>query len=404
MIEKIYSTKKYLMYAMCFQAILMMISFGSLPFILFSAWMMVVLLCDAKNMIKEYFPEHIMFSIYVVALLISCVLNRPVTVNNSYLLTFQAFMIYYVLFVGNRNKAQNQKTVLIIIKFAAVVFCICSIINAINFSLHLNLFPHDLEYSRLSGIYGNPNTMGICAAFGLFGGFLFENKPFKYLNAVLQLVMIVISDCRSMLLGLMVIAGFLFLRWFHGKVSKKSFYVATGVFICMSGCFGLYILVKRFIGTSELSGSINNLLRVLTSGRYHIWTQSIYMWKQKPLFGIGPYNRLAYMESMLPRELLDLCRQYNYDHNMFVGVLLSSGIVGFTGFTGWLIQQARRIGKHLEIFKNNVNLIILALVFLSFVNGLLDVAIVFDIRIVTYIFWLGLGYLIKECTSEEEKN
>ena len=253
--DQILNTKKYLMYAVCMQPIFFIVNLGSIPFYFFAVWMMLVLLADAKNMIREYFDKHLWFSVFIGAMLISCVLNRDVITGDSLFKVFHCFYLYYILFIGCRDKEGNKEVVFNIIKLTTIVLFVCSVINAIDFAFGLNWFAHDLEYSRLSGIYGNPNNMGICVCMGLFGGFLFKNKGFQIVNALLQLCMLYISDCRSMLLGLLVICFIAALIYIKRKASPKVFAFSAASSVLLGFLAVGLIVFKRF--GNSLVGMLN---------------------------------------------------------------------------------------------------------------------------------------------------
>ena len=409
--DQILNTKKYLMYAVCMQPIFFIVDLGSIPFYFFAAWMMVVLLADAKNMIREYFDKHLWFSVFIGAMLISCVLNRDVITGDSLFKVFQCFYIYYILFVGCRDREENKIVVFNIIKFATIMFFVYSIINAIDFGFGFNWFAQDLEYSRLSGIYGNPNNMVICASWGVFGGLLFKNKGFQIFNALLQLSMLYISDCRSMLLGMVLVCVGLLLSFVYNHSSKKVFVFSLAAsFLATLGaaCFIIFRRFRDWNGFKELivNGS-ERILNIITANRYYIWKQSFEILKHYPLFGIAPSTRMARAKQVLSQEMLDLVRPYELNHQLFMDVAMAGGLVGLTAFVIWLLKQVSILWKNRVQFNDKESLIVLCLVCLVFVNSMLDVSIIFDSRVFTMFFWLGLGYLVnndynvQKCSNHE---
>ena len=403
--KAVLGSKKYLIYLICLSAVLFVFQLGSIPFYVCSIWMMIILAFDAKNMVKEYFKEHFWFSLFVTAMLLSCVVNREVTTTESLFRSFTLFYVYYTMFVGLRDTEEHKEVTLNVIKVVTIVFFVYSLINLVDFTFGFNWFAQDLEYSRLSGIYGNPNNFGMCVTLGLLGGFLFKNRAFQIGNALLQVGMLYISDCRSMLISLLIICGVGILNVLYRKLPKKLFYGVTAIGIVAAIGVVYVILIKRFIGTGALEtagmSGFQAILNKISAGRIRMWTQAFELWGKHPIFGVGPANQALMMIKEYGVDINNGQIFYS-NHQFLIDILLSGGIVALIPFLIWFYSIIRKVAGNLGIFKVRENVIVLCIAFVSFMCGMFDVAVVFDLRIYTLLFWLCFGYLNKIANIDKQ--
>ena len=91
-----------------------------------------------------------------------------------------------------------------------------------------------------------------------------------------------------------------------------------------------------------------------------------------------------------------------HPHNIFLALLLYTGIPGLVLFTMFLILNVKDIVHNLDYIKLNNLKWLVVLVICVFFESLLDIAIIgAPINIQTLYFYLCLGILVKDSTNEK---
>lgn len=183
------------------------------------------------------------------------------------------------------------------------------------------------NYDRLTIFGENANRLGIFAVFSLLFiiSVIFENpkdlgriRYLLFIGLLPLLNMIAQTGSRVSFIGLMISVAIFFAFL---KARNKQ----TRILIILIGVVGIY-LVYQYIMTFEVIQS-----RMLMfyeegdlSGRDRIWGGIIPMIKKRPLFGIG-------INGYLEASLTEIGRRVS-PHNVFLELLVYSGIFGFIAF------------------------------------------------------------------------
>ena len=133
-----------------------------------------------------------------------------------------------------------------------------------------------------------------------------------------------------------------------------------------------------------------------SNNRVDIWKGYLTLLKDKPIFGLSPRNAWNYADTEHPDSYL---AEHHYDvHNAYIAVLAGMGIVGFIVLLLIMYCLLRTIVPRLfDSSKMNLQyfialqLVINIAVFILFYPG-----IYFTNGIDTILFWIAVGFTVKE--------
>ncbi len=253
------------------------------------------------------------FLIWLATLFISGLFQEGSTINivrESY--RQQGILFFLTLFlvgVSVRVLSKDKKTLLkkvltttILLEGMVVVF---------------QLLTKNLYFGLPLGTMGETNAIAGFIAIGIF--IAYQILPRIWTFALL--IPIILTMSRA---GIMSASVFL-LTLFNKKVKPALFLLMLLIPL---------FLVVFISGKKEFSKFEN---------RFLFWEMGISAIKEKPILGFGPesqatiYSR-AFAEKNIP--LVDL--QIDRAHNLFVDILLWSGILGLIPFSLWLISEFKR--------------------------------------------------------------
>ena len=104
------------------------------------------------------------------------------------------------------------------------------------------------------------------------------------------------------------------------------------------------------------------------TGRIYIWTETIKLLKERPLFGYGLdtliYNFPHY--NLEARENLVMVTIVDKPHSFYVGILYGTGIIGFIGFLGIILPTIFTSIKSIYRFNISGTTVILCVAWLAF--------------------------------------
>ena len=330
-------------------------------------------------------------------------------------------------------------------------------------------------FERFSGLFSNPNTSGLVMAAGVGLSLVaitsVRTMKRKLLYMILHIINIIINFVMLVLSGsntayMMIAAGAIIyiiaVNYIKGHTRKKYF---KSILICLF-CIVISLVVlsslisftintvtyvpsiveniqtaslndKKNIKEENVTKSENNIdkddsnsslskepetskiektdierdleLESLDNGRFSRWKIAIQASKQNILFGCGPRNSYEALCEYAKHKDIPV---YSGDvHNMFIELLLTTGIVGFSLFFILFIMIIVNLFKLINRVNFETNkfdnlptfLAVLSLTAMLFIANLTESAILFRSTPFAMIFWIIGGYLVNMIMICEEK-
>jgi len=342
----------------------------------------------------------------------------------------------------------------------------------VSYVLESNDIRQGFIESRLFGIYSSPNVGSVLGYISVMlslinniikRGNLYSFNAFYFFNAIVQILFFILATSRGT--SIIIISNIFLLSIFYvypyfkrltlnkGLSILTSFFILIGfltfsnqtISIIRSGLSyvpGIVytvsnpkqsdlmteeeIIMQEEVGIEQPElGSQRVVIRhsseeaEVTSGRLNIWRAGLDVVKQSPLFGITDPNLYRDTESTnaIDEELLSensrivLDRSSGNMHNLFIQILITSGIIGFVALGIYLIKYLFDIGKFVSaenLSTNDYTLYLLIFItMISFFAGeLVESRLIFMNRnVVAIVFWYLSGVLnfYKEKSMQKNK-
>lgn len=245
---------------------------------------------------------------------------------------FQIIIFYWVVSSDLHNK--NIKLITILITY----------ILSITLMYFLFIFGIGLEQtfiegsSRLSIFGNNPNSIGALVSIAfLFSSYLLFSRKFDlgyfyYLiifTLPIFLHLLLLTGSRGSLIT--VILGFTLLGLFNTISFKKKLVQFFFLVIASTYFYSQYQEIE--VMTSRVNQSINEEFSL--GGREAIWSKSISLFFDRPFTGYG----VTGYES----EILLHFTTYRDTHNIFLYILVTTGIIGFVLFMWFLYYHYKAV-------------------------------------------------------------
>lgn len=379
------------------------------------AWVMIILIYDIyKKNICVKTSKIFILTIFVLFTTISWILKQP---NHGHYYIFTLVTLYEQVFIFyTYAKDKNVKDIKFLLNKLATLFVyltslytsislVSYFINCTSFSLpngstiNMLILQETLSHNpiRLQGLWTNTSIASFdCYLAILLSLYLIENggkKYFHYILIFLNSIMIYLANSRLALIILAFIFTCLSLFKFKkNHFSKKSLINSGFLFTIL---IILFILYRFYSNPNLLCSIINNpydTFKNLSSRRLQMAEDILSNLKNFYLLGNGYCNNVYLSASI--RE--------PHPHNIFLALLLYTGIPGLVLFTMFLILNVKDIVHNLDYIKLNNLKWLVVLVICVFFESLLDIAIIgAPINIQTLYFYLCLGILVKDSTNEK---
>ena len=241
--------------------------------------------------------------------------------------------------------------------------------------------PHSINIGRVTGVYDNPNALGLYLGPLVFLGlgFLLDNlrnkKPVTWQKTALS-VLIVVSLClyilaiylsksRGAALGISISSLFFAAVLIYRLVPDWLKKAGQILFYSMIGSLILIILISvasidKFVSRAEPKSTDTAYTRLC------IWQATKQMLVDRPVFGSG----LSGFPKIYPKYAT--CEGYpsQYPHNIFLNFWTELGLLGLLTFL-WIIYKYWRI--LIGQINNFIAVGLLSVVIYIFVHGLVDV-------------------------------
>lgn len=211
----------------------------------------------------------------------------------------------------------------------------------------------NLETQGRALLFGNTNAAGIMCAFAVILAIIYYdknifNKKIILIYGIYNLIAMILFGCRSANLGLIAAIVALLLVSKIRFITGKKIVVASLICAVLSLAPIYYCIFNlNDYNAFELTDE-ENIIDDISTGRYLIWKQCAMTQTSNALFGLGSLK----LEQEARKELIaDIDQDYYWrmvkstelgPHNGYIGMISSTGILGFTLFILALLQVIER--------------------------------------------------------------
>lgn len=212
------------------------------------------------------------------------------------------------------------------------IFCLCSLIAYYAFpTVGRYWFFNDhgvfFQSTRMSGIAGHPNSLGVMCTTALLGllhlvCIRYPVSKIVYIGAMIILLCLFLTDSRTSQGGTLLMAGVylaVYLRLFSVAMLAG---VSFSLLVLASIVFSWDILFEVLQLVSR-SGDVEEITSL--TGRSHVWEQLFILMERRPVLGWGH----ATMGSVLLEYKDEIGFEVGQAHNLYLQIFFSSGAVGF---------------------------------------------------------------------------
>lgn len=262
---------------------------------------------------------------------------------------FFSVVTVHILFYAAASRLSDQDIVRTV--FWSLVFvCICSLIIYVvvpEFGrLKEWVGSEQVMGRRMSGIVGNPNSMGFCAAFGLICAvyyrrlFARENLIVFVFCCAVILLSLALSNSRTSMLAMVM-----------GLAIGYFAQITSGRLLLLCALISGFIILPLLIPPEEIlvhfsrSGSLEEI--ETGTSRTHIWETAWRLIHERPLTGYG----FASSNFILPQYEHEIGHAPPHTHNMALQVLFSAGYPALLTLIALLIIKLYFCFKARDYFK-----------------------------------------------------
>lgn len=415
------------------------------------------LLLDRKHVLGSFVP---LMAVFLFISLLSVLMNASFAfVSNLKALGWMLLFFYLIYPAGARNDVSERNCVF---SASVAVSSVLALFSVPMYFFHVdygyrneNVFGEvsnqgfSGEFSRLWGLFGDPNTAAIYMVVALLmAGYLFLKcrgalcRVLTVVASVPMILYIALSGSRTAFVSLCVSCGWLvFCHFFYKKRNQsKRFLISflsaiVALLLCLSAVialrFSLPFVKKGLVLSFEtekiqvLHSFYNYLYREgevevesnfdplrddwkktfvsldrkdvlekgdLSNGRMEIWRDSFRMFLQSPLIGTSPRGASDYGNVHLPDNLIS--EKGVACHNFFLEILVGTGILGFGVAFLYLLKAAGKILSFATKGKTDETFVVLSAVALCLVCGGMFLSdLFFILSFGGASFWYALGAL-----------
>lgn len=378
------------------------------------AWVMTILIYDIyKKNICFKDPKILILIIFVLFTTISWLLKQP---DHGPYYIFTLVTLYEQVFIfytyAKENSIDDIKclfkklaTIFIyFVSFYSFVSLVCYVTNYTSFTLpngteinvlvSIGSLGHKTE--RLIGLWTNTSVAGFdCYLAVILSLYLINQNNNNIQNSVFIIfnsIMLYFTNSRIALFLLL----FTFLCFILFQITKKfglakTIRLSFEFITLISIIYIIYILYSYPDLITNLKANSATIIDNWTSGRLDMTIQTLSYTKNCLFLGSGYCNS----------EFTVAAYKLIHPHNIFLALLLYTGIPGLVLFTIFLILNVKDIVHNLDYIKLNNLKWLVVLVICVFFESLLDIAIIgAPINIQTLYFYLCLGILVKDTNKK----
>ena len=276
--------------------------------------------------IKEA-PLAVPLLVFAIAVFICGFCHHGVSEAFSSLLSLRAFLVYFIAYRAFRNSTSLlQRTLLVLLSFGAIA----GVWGAIQQIFHYH--PFDYPYLQASGFMGSPMAYAgqmettACLALGLLltGGweYIVRNRIVFIAITVCNLAGVFYASERSAWLGMLVA-----ILAMSSLISFKTF---GKVLIGLAVVGAISWFAVPVVQTRIVPMITNIKSDVGVQARFVIWEQSLNIWKEHPVVGVGPRNfpKIDIPEAIVPGKSTHL----DHAHSNILHIMATMGTLGLLAF------------------------------------------------------------------------
>lgn len=419
------------------------------PFIkILLIWGMIVLVYQIVTEKQRYKNIYsVLMGIFIISYGITVFINRDMNFVANIKIWFYMIVIFFVVFSVNPN--MKKEDIIREVKILIWVFTIASFVLAlISFGTFVfSIKGHGVYESqwvyygmfenRLWGLY-NPSTGSAINAISilLMAGYWIYFEPKKKVTKVLlcvemliQYFCLLLTNSRTALYTLFVgIMGVIFLAiGYHSKekscTGKRL--MKQGAFVFLGGLILFSTVAPIRNGLAYIPGIVKKIDEIdkkenkkteiekeeltrleeleerpggILTGRTELWKAGIETFKEDPIFGIARENVSERVAVNLKDDYWFRDLQRGGLHNIYITVLVCSGIVGFIFFMlivlNLIIRCIRYVFTGNMIKNKGVPLIIIPVLIVQLIMEFLEARILYQVNIFYILFWCMAGYFV----------
>lgn len=265
-----------------------------------------------------------------------------------------------------------------------------------KFTGQFSLAPNEIKQGRVSGVYNSANALALYLGPIILLNFvqILKNKSIKRIGYILSFLILAVALVFTRSRGGQVGLTFGFLTFGYlllinrSKQLKRFWYLLPTILVLISiVVVGIYYNNHQFLppnyGNSYSGGDTLQI-------RYYIWSSTIQMLKDHPIFGVGLDGfKTVYTNQYRVPEFQE---EFQYPHNIFLNFWSETGLFGLFSFLLLLFSAA---GLVLRKLKNNKNKYLgfglVAVIVYWLVHGLVDVP--YFKNDLSLEFWIVIAFI-----------
>ncbi|MGV3695776.1 O-antigen ligase family protein [Flavobacterium sp.] len=300
-----------------------------------------------------------------ISLLHSGIPGEAHAVFSRLILLYSFFLLTCILLYNGVIKVNQLAMAAIVFGLIALSFPIISLYGKTLKGGHLLK-----DVNLITGNSANKNLLSsilfLCLPFYCIG--LQIGKITKYIAAftILSTIgILMVIRTRAVLIALMVFGALLILYFIKQKFSiRKRYIVGSGIALALLAVFSYSMYFKeKAVSTNSKDVAQHYFSRLLDSktldSRMLFWKNSIHVWQESPLFGVG----LGNWQILFPKFGLNNFTEYaivngestlQRPHNDFIWILCETGIFGLLAYLaifGFVLYQLCLLIKNSETAK-----------------------------------------------------
>lgn len=385
-----------------------------------------------------YTKNHLLLiGLYGILLFIATYLNKDYSTKNSLLIAIMQLLIFTLIFAQPKSMTLKKlkQELHTIIPFTCFLVGSASLISLFMYFLNIsgsqNGWYIGLVGDRLFGVYFNCNPASFLAIIVVLMSMIairnhYEGSFLYIINIGIQLSYIILTQCRAAIIILAVIlTSVAYYRFFRAKELSTVKRVCLNVGMCLCMLLGTKVvqeaafIIPQIQGAREesnnrfqlekikeivsltMTGELQNIPKIISladevsSGRITLAKDSLKIWQQSPIQGIGAGNFRNMLVDVTQSD--DWGQQILHSHNVFMESLITAGIFGFILFILFFIKTLFTARDILLKYRNKKSYFIVLLfimIFVSeFIGGLFDFGVFYVYSLSATLAWLFLGYI-----------
>lgn len=444
MLDKILGERKYFKLLFIFYVFINTLALGYFG-IDFNPLSIVVLIYGTLIMIYSIIKNQFFYSknhllligLYGILLFVATYLNKDYSTRNSLLIAVMQLFIFILIFAQPKSMTLKKlkQELHTIIPFTCFLVGGASLISLFMYFLNIsgsqNGWYIGLVGDRLFGVYFNCNPASFLAIIVILMSMIAIRNHYEYsflyiVNIGIQLSYIILTQCRAAIIILAIIlTSVVYYRFFRAKELSNVKRVCLNVGMCLCLLLGTRIvqevafIIPQIQGAREetdsrfqlekikeiisltMTGELQNIPKIInladevSSGRITLAKDSLKVWQQSPIQGIGAGNFRNMLVDVTQSD--DWGQQILHSHNVFMEALITAGIFGFLLFMLFFIKTlftARDILLKYRNKKSYFIILLFVMVFVSeFIGGLFDFGVFYVYSLSATLAWLFLGYI-----------